>query len=359
MKKKIIRVSIVSGILFGMVISFVVVNFYAVLHEPIAIDHLSRSKSLEPSLYRADNRYPWAIKKGSSLVRVAEDLHVAGIISNPNFLILYARLSNKQVVQAGEYWLQRGDSSISLLEKFNLGNVIVRQITFIEGWNFRVAEDLHVAGIISNPNFLILYARLSNKQVVQAGEYWLQRGDSSISLLEKFNLGNVIVRQITFIEGWNFSQLRDYLHSLPQFSDERFLSDSEILKASRISINHPEGWFFPDTYWYSSTDKAIDILLRAHQKMRAQLTELWPLRASALPYNEPYEALIMASIVEKETGLATERARIAGVFVRRLQRKMRLETDPTVIYGLGERFNGNLRRSHLREENDYNTYKVK
>lgn len=291
MKKKIIRVSIVSGILFGMVISFVVVNFYAVLHEPIAIDHLSRSKSLEPSLYRADNRYPWAIKKGSSLVRVA--------------------------------------------------------------------EDLHVAGIISNPNFLILYARLSNKQVVQAGEYWLQRGDSSISLLEKFNLGNVIVRQITFIEGWNFSQLRDYLHSLPQFSDERFLSDSEILKASRISINHPEGWFFPDTYWYSSTDKAIDILLRAHQKMRAQLTELWPLRASALPYNEPYEALIMASIVEKETGLATERARIAGVFVRRLQRKMRLETDPTVIYGLGERFNGNLRRSHLREENDYNTYKVK
>ena len=291
MKKKIIRVSIVSGILFGMVISFVVVNFYAILHEAIAIDHLPRSKSSKPSLYLADNRYPWTIKKGSSLVRVA--------------------------------------------------------------------EELHVAGIISNPNFLILYARLSNKQVVQAGEYWLQRDDSSISILEKFNLGNVIVRQITFIEGWNFSQLRKYLHSLPQFADERSLSDAEILTASRISIDHPEGWFFPDTYWYSSADKAIDILLRAHQKMRAQLAELWPLRASALPYDEPYEALIMASIVEKETGLATERARIAGVFVRRLQRKMRLETDPTVIYGLGERFNGNLRRSHLREENDYNTYKVK
>ncbi len=290
MKKKIFHASIVLGILFGMAISFLVANFYATLHESILINHLSKINSSDSSLYSFDDRYPWIIKKGSSLARVA--------------------------------------------------------------------SELHVAGIISNPDSLILYARLSNKKVVQAGEYWLHRGDTSISILKKFNEGSVIVRQITFIEGWNFSRFRNHLHSLPQFAYEKSLTDAEILEASKISVDHPEGWFFPDTYRYSSADETVDILSRAHYKMRAQLEELWSLRAPGLPYDEPYDALIMASIVEKETGLAAERAQIAGVFVRRLQKKMRLETDPTVIYGLGARFNGNIRRSHLREENAYNTYKI-
>ena len=291
MKKKILRTSIVYGILAGIAITFLALNFYATLHKSILIDHLPKIKSSDSLFHSSNHRYPWIIKRGDSLARVV--------------------------------------------------------------------QQLHIAGIISNPDYLILYARLSDKQVVQAGEYWLQRDDNSLSILEKFNEGIVIVRRLTFIEGWNFSQMRNYLHSFPQFSKDESLSDSEILAASKISIAHPEGWFFPDTYRYTGADETVDILSRAHHKMRTQLGELWPLRASGLPYDEPYEALIMASIVEKETGIAAERARIAGVFVRRLQKKMRLETDPTVIYGLGVRFNGDIRRSHLREKNAYNTYKIR
>ena len=291
MKKKILRTSIVFGVLTGIAIAFLVLNFYATLHKSILIDHLPKIKSYDSLFHSSNHRYPWIIKRGDSLARVV--------------------------------------------------------------------QQLHIAGIISNPDYLILYARLSDKQVVQAGEYWLQRDDNSLSILEKFNEGIVIVRRLTFIEGWNFSQMRNYLHSFPQFSQDESLSDSEILAASKISIAHPEGWFFPDTYRYTGADETEDILSRAHHKMRTQLGELWPLRASGLPYDEPYEALIMASIVEKETGIAAERARIAGVFVRRLQKKMRLETDPTVIYGLGVRFDGDIRRSHLREKNAYNTYKIR
>ena len=131
-----------------------------------------------------------------------------------------------------------------------------------------------------------------------------------------------------------------------------------LLQAGIDSVS-PEGWFFPDTYNYISVDKASDILRRAHQKMKSVLAEEWNGRAEGLPYDKAYDALIMASIIEKETGLAQERSTIAAVFVQRLRLGMRLETDPTVIYGLGKEFNGNLRRSHLRQKTDYNTYLIK
>ncbi len=221
-----------------------------------------------------------------------------------------------------------------------------------------VALKLHAAGVIRSPDTWVLYAKLSGKTRIQAGSYWLSSGDSAITLLDRFSHGDVIIDRVTFPEGWNFAQWRTRLQSHAQFKAIAELSNEQLLSDAGIDNIHPEGWFFPDTYTYTTGDNAADILGRAHQKMQNILREKWSHRASGLPYNTAYEALILASIVEKETGLAEERAEIAGVFVRRLKRGMRLQTDPTVIYGLGAEFNGNLRRSHLRQKTAYNTYMI-
>ena len=220
-------------------------------------------------------------------------------------------------------------------------------------------RQLHNLGVVDSPDIIKIFAKLSGQTSVQAGTYWLEEVDTAISLLSKFHHGEVITNKLTFPEGWNFSQWRQHLSSIYQFSDSQFLSDQELLERAGIVLDHPEGWFFPDTYKYMSLDKASDILRRAHRVMQTVLEEEWIKRADRLPYDTAYEALIMASIVEKETGLAEERRTIAGVFVKRLRRGMRLETDPTVIYGLGKEFDGNLRRSHLRQKTAYNTYVIR
>ena len=222
-----------------------------------------------------------------------------------------------------------------------------------------INHQLHVQGLVSRPELMALYARIMGKAEIQAGEYRIEPFDTPLSLVEKFNRGDVIVSFITFPEGWTFRQWLDQLSSVAQFDKLNNETVKQVLIEIGLEDIHPEGWFFPDTYSYTASDTALDILKRAHQKMQAVLEQSWVEREENLPYKSAYEALIMASIIERETGVAAEREEIAGVFVRRLQRNMRLQTDPTVIYGLGDAYKGNIRRTHLRQATPYNTYVIK
>jgi UPF0755 protein len=192
---------------------------------------------------------------------------------------------------------------------------------------------------------------------VQAGNYELPARITPYRLLEMIAQGEVSQAQVTFIEGWTFAQMRAALAQHPAVAhDAAGLADAQILSAIGAPETHPEGLFFPDTYYFSPGTRELKILARAYHTMHARLEVLWAARAAGLPYASPYQALIMASIVEKETGREADRKLIAAVFVNRLKRGMRLQTDPTVIYGLGTAFDGNLRRVDLEADAPYNTY---
>ena len=224
----------------------------------------------------------------------------------------------------------------------------------------RAAYDLHKLNVLDQPRWLSLYARFADKAAVKAGEYLIPPGTTPLQLLELLERGDVIHYRATFIEGWTFQQALDYLHQQPKIKALlKGLSLEQQLAQLDVQISHPEGWFFPDTYEYTARTSDIALLKQAHLRMQTILEEEWQGRAKGLPYKSSYEALTMASIVERETGQASEREQIAGVFVRRLQKKMRLQTDPTVIYGLGADFDGNLRRKHLSQPTPYNTYVIK
>ncbi|WP_075185205.1 endolytic transglycosylase MltG [Teredinibacter haidensis] len=221
----------------------------------------------------------------------------------------------------------------------------------------RVASDLNEKGMIRWPRIWVTYARLLNLSNIKAGEYKLAQKESPVSLLSRFQTGELLQYQITLVEGRNLKEFIESLHSHKKIVQSLAgMSNVEIAKALEITAENPEGYFFPDTYQFVSGDSDKDILLRAHLKMTQLLHEEWLNRAGGLPYKTAYEALIMASIVEKETGAAFERKQIAGVFVRRLQSNMRLQTDPTVIYGMGENYTGNIRKSDLKKPTPYNTY---
>jgi UPF0755 protein len=177
------------------------------------------------------------------------------------------------------------------------------------------------------------------------------------AFLDLLSSGKTISYRLTLIEGWNFKQVRAAVasHAVIISTAEK-LTDAEVMDKLGYPDEHPEGRFFPDTYLFPRGTTDLEFLERAYRRMQVELAELWPGRAANLPIERPYQALILASIVEKETGAPEERPRIASVFVNRLRRGMLLQTDPTVIYGLGERFDGNLRRTHLREDTPYNTY---
>ena len=236
------------------------------------------------------------------------------------------------------------------------------EFTINKGANVHnVTEALFYRGTISDPWAIDLYVRVTGLTKVKAGTYSVSSSDTALSLLQKFNRGGVLQHQITFVEGWSFEQWVRELSSIEQFED---INKEELVKKLILSgiagenVNI-EGWLFPDTYNYLGSDTVLDIMLRAHRKMKRVLEQEWSKRAPGLPYVTPYEALIMASIVEKETGLAEEREVIAGVFVRRLLKGMRLQTDPTVIYGMGALYDGDLRRRDLRQLTPYNTYMIK
>jgi UPF0755 protein len=192
---------------------------------------------------------------------------------------------------------------------------------------------------------------------LHAGEYALPAGITPRALLADMADGRVVRHNFTIVDGWTFRELRDALNRADKLRhDSAALDDAGVMKAIGAPDETPEGRFLPETYAYLKGDSDLEVLRRAHAAMARTLDELWPQRDPALPLATPYEALILASIVEKETGRADERAKIAGVFVRRLENHMLLQTDPSVIYGMGAGYAGNIRRSDLAADTPYNTY---
>ncbi len=200
--------------------------------------------------------------------------------------------------------------------------------------------------------------KVANK--LKAGEYELKAGLTMPEILAVFVAGKARQYSITFPEGWNFKQILEKIQQNPQIEQTVGAMDFESLMEKMGSkYKHPEGLFFPDTYFFDKQTTDIEILKTAYNKMQLVLGEEWKNRAEELPLNSPYEALILASIVEKETGAAIERTQISGVFTRRLKKGMLLQTDPTVIYGMGDRYKGDIRYKDLRQATPYNTYVIK
>jgi len=221
------------------------------------------------------------------------------------------------------------------------------------------ARQLKLAGLLEQDMTFILLARVMGKSgTIKAGNYVLEHPVSRLELLKIITKGNVSQSQVTVIEGWTFKQLRAALDASPKLShNTSALSDTEILRRIGATENHPEGLFFPDTYYFAAGSSDLTIYKIAYHTMQRHLQEAWAGRETDSPLKTPYQALILASIVEKETGTPADRAMIAGVFVNRLRKGMMLQTDPTVIYGMGEKFDGNLRKRDLLADTPYNTYR--
>lgn len=220
-------------------------------------------------------------------------------------------------------------------------------------------EQLQSAGIVDCPVYIEWYARLTGlDEKLQAGEYQINPGQSAVELLKSMSRGEVHQHGFTIVEGWTFKQLRSALYKdgrLNQDIDNK-LSDAEVMTLLGYEGLHPEGRFYPDTYLFPRGMKTSRFLQRAYHTMQQVLDRQWQDRADGLPLKNGYEALILASIVEKETAIAEERPLIAAVFINRLRKRMRLQTDPTVIYGLGDRYDGDIRFRDLRNDTPYNTY---
>jgi len=221
-----------------------------------------------------------------------------------------------------------------------------------------VSRRLAARGLLEHPRVLNGYGRWSGKaQKIRAGEYRIEEGSTASSLLDKFVSGDVRMYPFTIVEGWTFRDLIRALAANTAIENTVVYEDWPTILASLSSAyDYPEGLFLPETYLFPRKTPDIEVLRQAFGAMQTVLQTEWERRDVNLPLQTPYEALILASIIEKETALAAERARIAGVFIRRLQQRMRLQTDPTVIYGIGEDFDGNLTRRHLRADTAYNTY---
>ncbi len=220
------------------------------------------------------------------------------------------------------------------------------------------AREIAAAGGDLDPRLLVALARLRHVETsIKAGSYEIARGVTLVELLDKLTRGDVTQSEIAFIEGWTFRQMRERLDAHADLRhDSRGLADAEIMRLLGAPTIAAEGQFFPDTYLFDKQSRDLDVLRRAYLSMQQKLTRAWDERAPGLPYADAYQALIMASIVEKETGRAADRPLVAAVFVNRLRQGMPLQTDPTVIYGLGERFDGNLRKRDLATDTPYNTY---
>ncbi|MEX0618848.1 MAG: endolytic transglycosylase MltG [Pseudohongiellaceae bacterium] len=224
----------------------------------------------------------------------------------------------------------------------------------------RISSQLGGAGYLDYPRLFGLWARLRGAQsLIHTGEYELLPETTPVTLLHKMLTGDVKQYAITLVEGWTLRQALNVIGAQDTI-DRRLQDHSPRAVADALAIPHenPEGLFYPDTYFYTRGTSDIALLQRAHQRLNGVLESAWENRLGALPYDTPYEALIMASIIERESSLAAERGHIAGVFVRRLETGMRLQSDPTVIYGMADRFDGDIRRNDLQEPTAYNTYRI-
>ncbi len=221
-----------------------------------------------------------------------------------------------------------------------------------------LAQRLEAEGALRSAEYLQIYGRLSGLALrLKSGEYRIEPGTTPRTLLEQLVQGRVIQYALTVLEGWTFRQMLEAIagHAkLKHTLQDR--NDSEIMARLGRPGEHPEGRFFPDTYHFPAGTSDVNFLKRALLNLQQHLQAAWQRRTSGLPLQTPYEALILASIIEKETALPEERREIAGVFVRRLQKGIPLQTDPTVIYGIGEAFDGNIRKRDLRTDTPYNTY---
>lgn len=255
-------------------------------------------------------------------------------------------------------------ASLSLYAVYQLDhNLVLEEPTVI---SFEKGKPLssfftHLEKInaMHDSRWIMLIAKLTGQaRLAKAGDYELTAQMNSFDVLDLLIKGKTVKYKITLVEGHTIKESLSRIASHPNLKQDLPASLDELMPYLQLE-GHPEGRFYPDTYLFDSNTRASEILIRAQIRLETVLAEEWQHREENLPYKDAYQALIMASIVEKETAVARERPQIAGVFVRRLQKNMRLETDPTVIYGLGDRYQGNIRRSHLKEKTAYNTYRMK
>ena len=233
------------------------------------------------------------------------------------------------------------------------------EVEIPRGAGFRTAvEQLEKAGVGVHPYAFEALARaLGREREIKAGNYLIAQPLTPLELLDKLTRGDVTQAEVRLIEGWTFAQFRAALDASPDLRhDTAGLDGAQVLARIQATESHPEGLFFPDTYLFAKSTSDLAVLRRAYHAMQRHLVEEWAARDPGVPYRSPYEALIMASIIEKETGRTGERDLIGGVLINRLRIGMRLQADPTVIYGLGNAFDGNLKKAHLLEDGPYNSY---
>ena len=268
-------------------------------------------------------------------------------------LLVVALLAGVVAWWAAERYAGFADNPIPGLEQG--GSVVLAP-----GDSFSVMlRKLHAAGATGghDTEWRLLARQTGAAGKLQVGEYALAPGTTPRALLQRMRDGKVIGRRITIVEGWNMRQLRAALAKAePLLHESKDMDDAALMRALGHPGVHPEGRFLPETYQYVRGDSDLDVLGRAYDAMVKALDAAWATRATGLPLASKDDALTLASIVEKETGIAEERDEIAGVFVRRLRIGMRLQTDPTVIYGMGDRYAGNIRKADLLADTPYNTY---
>jgi UPF0755 protein len=220
-----------------------------------------------------------------------------------------------------------------------------------------VLAELETRGALNDRRAIEINLRVNGWPRVKTGRYEIPARASAADILRQLEEGRVVLEALTIVEGWTFADMRRVIDAHPHVKGTlRGKEITEVMSAIGHAGEHPEGRFFPDTYRFAAGTSDREIFELAYRKMAEALESAWSRRAAALPIEDPYQALVLASIVEKETGLASERPRIAGVFVTRLRKGMRLQTDPTVIYGLGSSYDGNIRERDLRTDTPYNTY---
>lgn len=272
--------------------------------------------------------------------------------------ILLALLAVTAALAIGgyRYWESR------LVAPINVTEPMLYEVSAGAGFH-QVVLDLASRGILEDPWAFRLLTRLDPASVpsLKVGEYRLEPGMTGREALARLGSDQVVTYPLTIPEGWTFAEMRARLNEADKLVHETAgMSDAEIMAALGRDDEHPEGWFFPDTYRYHKGVTDMEILRQAHERMETILDEVWEGRDKdrPLPIDNRYEALIMASLIERETGASQERRAIAGVFARRMERGMRLQTDPTVIYGMGDDYAGNITRADLREATPYNTYVI-